>query len=304
MIPLSWKSCYDPEQDVLFCGHNFGFFSACCVSLWNVADLQRACGKFPGRIDFSQAFRAFRNPEQLQSKTDLYPLFFKPGNASRASAGRRLPHVAHHGLYRFLNYTRLNPVVERYFQPSDRACELRAELVRRYRIDPATTLAVVYLGTDKDTEIKVASPEAFLALTRELLIRHPGYRVWIQTDEIEVRKMFCRAFGERCFYLHEMPISTDGAVVHGQDDEASRMDRSEFGILLIAVNSLLAQVDVVVNHTGNFALWLCLFRGHARDVWQFDDEGRPANFARPACYWAALRRFMTKAIRKVRRALF
>jgi len=110
--------------------------------------------------------------------------------------------------------------------------------------------------------------------------------VWIQTDERDVRAMFVCEFADRCFYVHEMPVSGNGVVVHDQDDETLKMDRSEFGVLLIAVNSLLAQCDTVVNHTGNMALWLCLWRGHARRVWQFDDEARCVNPAVPARYYA------------------
>ena len=294
-VPLSAGSFYDPEQDAICCRHEAGFFSMCCVSLWNLAELQHIRGMFPSRMDYSLNFHAFRNPEQVRLKTDLYPLFFKPQPACALDPRRRLPHVASHGIYRFLNLKRLHPVMNRFFQPSDRAIELRDDLIRRYAIDPAKTIAVVYRGTDKGVEVKLASPEAFLAVTHRLLAANPGHRVWIQTDEREVRTMFARAFAGRCFYLHEMPVSSNGMVVHEQNDETLNMDRSEFGVLLIAVNSLLAQADIVVNHTGNMALWLCLFRGHAHGVWQFDDEGRIVNPAVPGCYWAVLRRLMIKA---------
>ena len=267
----------------------------CCVSLWNLAELQQIRGTFPSRIDYSLNFHAFRNQEQIRLKTDLYPLFFKPQPACTLDPRRRLPHVAQHGIYRFLNFERLNPVISRFFQPSDRAIEIRDDLIRRYAIDPAKTIAVVYRGTDKGNEVKLASPEAFLTAARRLLAANPGHRLWIQTDEREVRTMFHRAFADRCFYLHEMPVSSDGVVVHKQNDETLNLDRSEFGVLLVAVNSLLAKADVVVNHTGNMALWLCLYRGHARGVWQFDDEARCVNPAVPGCYWAVLRRLMIKA---------
>lgn len=155
----------------------------------------------------------------------------------------------------------------------------------------------MYRGTDKGTEVKLASPAAFLSKTRQLLDENPGHRVWIQTDERDVRTLFVREFADRCLYLHEMPVSANGMVVHDQDDETLNMDRSEFGVLLIAVNSLLAQADIVVNHTGNMALWLCLWRGHARGVWQFDDEARCVNPSAPACYGASLRRFVEKTTR-------
>jgi len=267
----------------------------CTVSLWNLADLQDVRGIFPFRIDYSRNFLFFRNAEQRRRNTDMYPLFFKPKPDAVVDPRRRLPFVPHHGVYAFLDYQRLNPIIDRFFQPSDRAVEVRADLQRRYSIDPAKTIAVVYRGTDKGTEVMLASPEAFLSKTRQLVDENPGHRVWIQTDEEDVRNLFVHELGDRCFYLNEMPVSNNGVVVHGQNDETLNVDRGEFGVLLIAVNSLLAQADIVVNHTGNMALWLCLWRGHARGVWQFDDEAKSVNPAVPACYGALLRRFVTRA---------
>jgi hypothetical protein len=300
-LALSWRGQFDPRTKTLYCGHSAGFFSSCCVTLWNLQEVQRAGRALPERIDFSASFASFRNADQRQRGTDLYPLFFQPDPGARVPAG--LPRVDHHGLYRFLDYARINPAMARYFQPSEPAVRCRAELVRKYRIDPATTLAVVYRGTDKGTEVRVAPPEAYLAEARRLLARNPGFRIWIQTDEHAVRSMFCREFGERCFYLDEMPVSSNGRVIHEQEDAALKMDRSDFGVLLIAVTSLLAQCAVVVNHTGNMGLWVCLFRGHARGVWQFDDEGRVINPLLPGSAFGALRRFRIKAVRKLRRAV-
>lgn len=312
-LPLRYNSLYDDQQDSLYSAWNYGFFSNCTVTLWNMFEVHLASGRLPSRIDYSLAFSSFRNPEQVRLKSDLYPLFFKPNpNApipnAPTSRERKYPNYPnypdypdHHGLYRFLNYSCLNPFIDKYSTPSDQVVKLRELLVRRYDINPSMTLAVVYRGTDKHKEVMLASPDAFLDLARRLLTRHPGYRLWIQTDELEVRKMFCTAFGQSCFYLDEMPCSSSGRVVHGLQDEELNIDRSEFGILLVAVNSLLAQVDIVVNHTGNMGLWLCLFRGHARGVWQFDATGRPVNPDFPWCYKEPLRHLVTRLVHKARR---
>jgi hypothetical protein len=264
-------------------------------------EVQAACSRLPDRVDFSGGFASFRDAAQLTQKVDLYPLFFQ--SAPGAPPQARLPFVDHHGLYAFLDYGRINPVLQHYFRPSARALEIQASLLEKYRIDLARTVAVVYRGTDKSAEVRIAKPDAYLRLARQLLIRHPEHRLWIQTDEREVRDLFCESFGERCFYLNEMPVSTDGRVVHEQDDGILTMPRSDFGVLLVAVNHLLAQCDLVVNHTGNMALWLCLFRGHARGVWQFDDEGRAVNPQWPGRWFGAARRFWIKARRSSARAI-
>ncbi len=295
-MELSWNGHYEGSDRILYCAHNAGFFSSCSVALWNLGEVRSAGHAWPRRVDFSEAFSAFRNG--IQGGLDLYPLFFQSAPGSTALP-ERLPFVDHHGLYAFLDYRRINPVVAHYFRPSARALEVQTALKQRYRIDPTRTLAVVYGSTDKGTELQVATPQAYLALTRQLLTRHPEHRLWIQTDERKVRDLFCEAFGERCFFLSEMPVSADGRVIHQQDDSELSMSRSDLGVLLVAVNHLLAQCDLVVNHTGNMALWLCLFRGHARGVWQFDDEGHAVNPQWPGSWLGALRRHWVQLRRRL-----
>ncbi len=300
---LSQKGEYDLSTGVLYGGHNFGFFSCCCVVLWNIREIQQAGLALPRRIDFSRGFAPFKSDVQRASGADIYPLLFQAGDAGENQGLPRLPRINQHGIYRLLRYNRITPFIQRHFQPSAQALEIQERLITRYNIDPAKTLAVVYRGTDKSTEVKLAPAEHYVALAHQLLMLNPGHRLWIQTDEWVVRQAFRRAFGERCFYLHEMPVSNNGKVVHQLDEQALQMDRSEFGVMLVAVNSLLARCDVVVNHTGNMALWLCLFRGHGRNVWQFDDEGRAVSPHGLALFYGVARRFWIKVKRKLRRWL-
>lgn len=275
-IALPYAGLYDPLTQVLRCGHNAGFFSNCTVTLWHLAQLHRQHGVLPARLDFSAAFSSYRNPTQLREESDLYPLFFRPvpaPNAAVACATTTLPMVRHHGLYRFIDFARLNPVIAAYFQPSAAAQDLAHHLQRKYGIDLHKTIAVVYRGTDKGIEVQLADPQAYLRATQALLARHPDHRVLIQTDEWAVQQLFLQTLGERCFALDEMPVSRDGMVVHCLDDQALRMDRSQFGVLLVAVTHLLSQAAFIVNHTGNMALWIALYRGHARGLLQFDEGG-------------------------------
>lgn len=297
-VALPYLGSYDPLCQVLRCGHNAGFFSNCTVTLWHLAQLQRDRNELPAQVDFSAAFSAYRNPAQQHNSIDLYPLFFACKDDA-APITAPIPTVKHHGLYRFLDHARLAPVLQRYFHPSAAALEIERHLLSKYRIDLHKTIAVVYRGTDKGIEVRLADPQAYLRATQALLARHPDHRVLIQTDEWAVRQLFLQTFGERCFALEEMPVSQDGVVVHDLDDQALRMDRSQFGVLLVAVTHLLAQAAYVVNHTGNMALWIALYRGHAQGMVQFDEGGVQVRPYHPA-YWVSR---ATHLARKVSRRL-
>jgi len=191
--------------------------------------------------------------------------------------------------------------VQRYFTPSPHVQAIEAHLIQKYDIDLARTIAVIYRGTDKGIEVRLASPGAYLAQAQKLLRQHPGYRVLIQTDELAVRTMFTQALGPACFFIAEMPVSGGGAVVHDLDDQALSMDRSEFGCTLIAVTHLLSQCALIVNHTGNMALWICLYRGHSKGLVQFDEAGSLVDLASPGFYLRKLGWFAGKVKSKLGR---
>jgi hypothetical protein len=283
------------------CGASENFFSNFSVALWKLHIVQAAGARLPDRVDFSLGAGSFRHQTPATEQRDLYPLFFQ--SAPGEPPGTRIPLVHHDRLYAFLDYDRINPVLRHYFRPSGRALAFQAALLRRYQIVPAHTIAVVHCGADPNSEVRLAKPESYLRLARQLLMRNPQHRLWIHTDEREVRDLFCEAFGERCFYVNNWPGLTDGCATDQPQDRTPDLPTGDFGVQLIAINHLLAQSDLIVNHTGNRALWLCLFRGHGRGVWQFDDEGRAINPQRPGAWFGAVRRSWIKASRRVRRAL-
>jgi len=280
---LGDRGFYDTRDATLVCCHDSGFFSICSVALRNIAEVLKRTGELPRRIDFSRTFRAFRNAEQARGAVDLYPAFFSPDPAA-AAAVRRLPRVRHHGLYRWIDYPAFAPVMRRYFQPSAHARAIQDRWIARYGIEPDRTIAVLYRGTDKHTEVAVARPEAYVEQVRAILGRHPDFRILVQTDERAVRDVFVATFGSRCFFIEDMPVSDGGRVVHDLDDATLGIDRGEWGVMLVAVTELLSRMAHVVNHTGNMAVWVCLWRGHCRGVVQFAQSGRLVDFGSPGFY--------------------
>jgi hypothetical protein len=283
-IALPYGGRFDPATDTLYCGHNAGFFSNCTVTLWHMVDLYRRFQIDPRRIDFSSSFGSYRTEAERQAKTDLYPLFFALGDSSVMPHEKRAPNVKHHGLYRFVDYRSTSAWVDRYFNPSVRALALQDRLIQQYAIDVHKTIAVAYRGTDKGSEVKLADPEKYLQQARTLLVRNPGFRVWIQTDEQQVRDLFTASFGERCFYIKELPPSVHGIAADELPEGALHASDDHLGVLLVAIFHLLSGSAYVVNHTGNMALWICLFRGSANGVIQFDEGGHIVDLASPGFY--------------------
>ena len=298
-ISLGRKGTYSLHDGTLFCGYQSGFFSTCTVTLWHIAEVLERTGEMPRRIDFSRSFKWFRNAEQTRDASDMYPLFFSPGSIDATRGVTRLPRVRYHGLYRWIDYRRFGRVMQQYFQPSEKARAFQSKWIARYDIDPAKTIAVVYRGTDKSTELTLASPRAYVDQARKILERHPDFRILIQTDELSVRDLFVEEFSSSCFFIEDMPVSRQGIVVHELDDASLQRDRGEFGVMLVAVTELISRAAFVVNHTGNLALWVCLWRGHSRGVVQFDSTGGLVDFGSVGFYLRQGRHLADRAWRRL-----
>ncbi len=272
-IPLERKSIFDTTENVLYCGHNAGFFSNCTVTLWNLVELYKSGYPLVNRIDFSRAFDPYKGDTEVSRAFDLYPYLFRLGHPVPPPPKGDLEYVNHHGIYKLTNLRAQLPLIRRYFQLSEPTLRIQRELMERYEPDFSRTISVVYRGTDKGKEVVVADPEQYLTEARALLQRNPDHRVLIQTDDLHTRDLFMDRLGDKCFFFEEMPVTNGPRAIHYLDETVLQMSKTRFAQLLLAVVDLLSRSRHIVNHTGNMALWVCLFRGNAENVTQFDRSG-------------------------------
>lgn len=271
---LSNNNHYSEQSRTLHCSWNCGFFSNCTVTLWGLVDLYNL-NKMPERIDFSSAFSDYRTQEQIDNKTNLHPLYFRTDLDSKIRT-KTTPVMRHdhHGIYRNYDFDSYNPFIQRYFNLSESILDIQNYLVQKYSIKFEKTIAVCYRGTDKHIEVKLADPRKYLSAAEYVLGQIPDARILIQTDQKQVRELFTGYFGDKCFYFDEMPVNEDEVAVH-KTLSRFQLNGFEFGKMVLATTHLLSNCRAIINHTGNVASWICLFRGNAEGVLQFDREGKP-----------------------------
>jgi hypothetical protein len=264
---------FTTQDETLYCCWNSGFFSNCSITLNCLIDLLNSKIS-PQAINFSKSFKDYRTATQTEQETDLYPFYFKIDHGKPASTNGRLSKPNHHEVYRIINFDSYTPIVQKYFGLSDPVYSCYKFFLKKYHIDLAKTVAVVYRGTDKYKEVKLAEPNLYLRKAEQILKSDPSLRVLIQTDQKQVRDLFMDHFGDKCFFLEEMPVTEGQKVLHMVDQDALGVDKCEFGKTLLAATYLLSRCRFVVNHTGNMAFWICLFRGNSDDLFQFDSDGK------------------------------
>ena len=230
-------------------------------------------GIVPARLDFTYGFRSYWDDE---SPIDSYPRFFLDNHSASATLQQRVSQKTkfrcpdHHGIYELLPYGSLNLIMQRYFQPSARVQSTAEKLLEKYAIDINQLVSICYRGTDKGTEVRLADPEEYIAAAKSIV--KPGMKVLIQTDQLQVREQMLKSI-PGSFYFEEMPVTSGTKVIHQLATEDLGQSRMQFSDHLLAVSWILSQSQTLVTHSGNMALWICLFRGHNRGIIQFDKNG-------------------------------
>jgi hypothetical protein len=247
--------------------HNGGFFSCCTIRLREIIRHYNVCRVLP-TVDSSAQFKHYKTAEEQAAGVDLTPHFFTTGDETRA-----FRHVEFSDDQREDQYSDFDAIhheevgffVRRYFTPSSEVLAEQAEIQRRYDIDPASTIVVLYRGNDKRREMAVPDHDRMLRVAAKVAAAHPRHRVLVQTDELE----FCHAALDRLPNSFALPETVkiprqDSAVQYVLPPE----ERRPHAITFLAVLHLIAQCDQIVLNRGNVGLWACLYRGHTHGVRQ------------------------------------
>jgi len=213
----------------------------------------------------------------MHRNLDLYPVFFKVRQNLVTPTLRHFPRFKHHHRYALIQLDTLSTFVEKWFSPSESVLNKLQGYYTKYNFEPDKTIGVFYRGTDKESEITVASINKYLEFSRWLLDRHPKFRILIQTDQRQARDLFVHEFKSKCFFIEEMPVTDGGIGLHYLPKSALDLDKIEFGKRVLAAAAMLARCKFLLNCTGNMALWSDLYRGRALDMFQIDELGNISN---------------------------
>lgn len=275
MRDLNWNNFYDPLSGTLHANWVSGFFSNCSTALWAVTDLA-SDGIAPKRIVMDKGWDFFCD-RKTHPDLDLYPILFDVRASVGPVSSSAILRINQHRRYALSKIELLLPFLEHWFSPSKDVQEITRKFITKYRIDCKKIISVVYRGTDKHTEVQVSDAQSYLDLTRFLLEKYSDHRIVIQTDQLQVRDLFLQEFGEGCFAFDEMPVNSGNSAVHSMSEHELGMSKLDFAKTFLAVSTLLSKSHILVNHTGNTALWLALYRGHTQNMFQFDELGNISN---------------------------
>jgi hypothetical protein len=265
---VSFEDRAGSPRAVFHSTHNAGLFSNVFTAY---SDLVRLIddGIEIDAVSYTHGMHAFKSHDY-----DPYSLYFRPQLANhRLPDALRDPYDVH-GEYAGMPLAGLKEGVSRFFSLSTPVTFLVMSLITQLGLDLSRTIAVLYRGTDKSTELKIADVDRYISLTNELIELSYVDSIFLQTDQLQVRHAFIEQFNSRVHYVEDIPVTTGNAVLHSLDVFREKLSRERFAQLLIAACEICANARFLINHTGNVAAWTAIRRGHAQGMFQFDAEAR------------------------------
>jgi len=169
-----------------------------------------------------------------------------------------------------LRFDDTQPFVKRYFTPSQRIMDLQSALLTKYEINPPTTCAIYYRGTDKCTETKLGSFDVYAAKMSELLLINPDIQFIFQSDSYPfLEYMFeytdtHKIQNNIIVFEENVTTNTEYGVHFMRQGEKAYEDISH----LFASIVLMAQCKYIICSSSNVSLWMMYYRGHANNVHQ------------------------------------
>ena len=283
---------FSKRNGITFCDyasyHDFGIYSNVSTALEDILTLYRA-GINVNRIDYSAGMNWFKD----EVGKDVYPEFFANLRSGILDIRKGLTFKAWdvHKVYKQLPLRDLCKAASILFYPSSSVIDMVNAMVTSSGMSPERSVAIVYRGTDKGSEVRPASVKDYIGVTNEILReRVEDLDIVVQTEQEQVRDEILANFGGRCRFFNELPVTRGGTAIHQLEFGAEiRMGREEFAKRMMAAAIILSRCAYVITHTGNVGAWIAMYRGTSKNLYQFDADARLQTpnekclFVHPSC---------------------
>lgn len=265
--------------------HASGFFSCCCLRLFQILMFISERKQLPLEIDNRQSFvwyNSDRNTDVFKylfdtnddivvdDKPACVENIFIPSNHCENEVVA-LEYLA--GNMQFMKYGDLRldeyyNYVAKYFSPTPLIISIKNELVSKYKVDFTNTCVLFLRGNDKNTECLTPGYELYKSEANEILLKNPSIQFLIQSDEKEFVDEMSKAFPNNVVFREEIRVISKDIRRTVDNHGSTPSENYHFIKSFIAIVLIMSQCKYVVCNTGNISLWIVLFRKSTQDLIQ------------------------------------
>lgn len=173
-----------------------------------------------------------------------------------------------HADYRTNRYDFLNPVIKKYFTPSDNINKIIETQTNKYNIDLSNTCSVYYRGTDKYIEAAMGDFDTFEKKVNDIKIIDPTIKIFIQTDSADFLDYMKNKFPD-IMYFSENITSYLTVGLHYESTPDVNFEQIQ---LLLASILIMSKCKYVISNTSNGSYWISLYRGNCENFYKWDSN--------------------------------
>jgi hypothetical protein len=255
-----------PRPTVLTIRHNYGFFSCCSVRLGEIVNFFNRKKQVPDIVNSSEQFGWYKESNNNDVTFEYFEHYNKHPTITHTKR-INFNDYQQFANYHNLSYAAIKPFVEKYFSPAANIKQKILNLEKKYSINYENICVLFYRGNDKAGETPISSYDDYIFFAEGLLKENPNIVFLIQSDETQFINTMRKKYPKNSFYMKDeirhikkQPNTVDNLV---------RNQISKFSKLYLAITIIMSKCKYVVCGTGNCSLWIMLYRGNNKNVYQY-----------------------------------
>jgi hypothetical protein len=245
--------------------HNSGFFSCCSVKLDNIVNFINSHNCLPKIVDSSQQFAWYK----INKSSDItYDYFEDYNNIDIILDNLTIDYKENYQFYNYntLHYKDICPVVKKYFTPSSEIRTIITNIEGKYNINYSNICVLFYRGNDKNIETKICGYEEYINKANLIIDKNPNIQFLIQSDETQFIEKFLLLFPNNSFYFKDEIRHMNKC--NSTVDIVMKDKNYIFSKYYLAITIIMSKCKYIVCGSGNCSIWIMLYRGNNKDVYQ------------------------------------
>ena len=238
-----------------------GYFACCAHILHKIIEYFNNNKKLPLSVDSSQQFGLYK-PSWIND--DITYHFLKKRDEINITYIENIHYTKDFQFQKYndINYSVLNPFIEKYFSPAQEIVDIENNLIKKYNINIIEYCAVYYRGTDKKAETTIGSFDTYIDKINELLNTEKNIKFIIQSDN----QNFIDTIKSKFISFDENVASyTDNGIHNENTADDNYIIMKNF----LAIIYIMSKCKYIICSSGNCSIWMMYFRGNANNVKQF-----------------------------------
>ncbi len=255
------------NEDKIVISHNQGFFSCCSIRLNGIVEYANKFNKYCSIINTEDSYGWYK-----KEKGDVtYDYFQHYGEKGFLEYTNYIDfnESQQYSNYNFLNYKEINPIIEKYFSPSEEIKNIISDIELKYSLDYNNICVLFYRGTDKSTETELSGYSGYLEYALKIYSQNNKVKFLVQSDDTNFINYITKNLNEEQIIIFRDEIRhTDKK---NTVDHLDWINNNKFSKYFLAITIIMSKSKYVICGSGNCSLWIMLFRGNSENVSQFQN---------------------------------